>query len=322
VQRDLARHPLDRSRRSRRLLPRTRRGWLLALFVLAFVGGALAAAAVNVNAFGAGDLFDRLVAKVDRTLHPPPDRATLPTVTVTARPETTPSPTPQQTIASQVAGQPPMTPAPTATPVPRVPVDVDIVARHGAEFAHELRDTWCSPAGVTTALAILGRGAPTDAREREIASRVREWESYADSHNGDWGPAAMALALDAYGAPGYSVVAYESRQDALRGAAEAILKTNSPALLLAWRGAHTWVMTGFRADADPRQFDDARIIGTYIDDPWYPWVSSIWGPSDPPGTFQNNDEMKRNFLPWKRPEGLYRDRDGKFIVVIPTLPRP
>jgi hypothetical protein len=118
------------------------------------------------------------------------------------------------------------------------------------------------------------------------------------------------------------VVAYESRQDALRGAAEAILKTNSPALLLAWRGAHTWVMTGFRADADPRQFDDARIIGTYIDDPWYPWVSSIWGPSDPPGTFQNNDEMKRNFLPWKRPEGLYRDRDGKFIVVIPTLPRP
>jgi hypothetical protein len=106
----------------------------------------------------------------------------------------------------------------------------------------------------------------------------------------------------------------------LRGAAEAILKTNSPALLLAWRGAHTWVMTGFRADADPRQFDDARIIGTYIDDPWYPWVSSIWGPSDKPGTFQDAAEMKRNFLPWKRPEGHYPGRDGNFIVLIPTVP--
>jgi hypothetical protein len=239
---------------------------------------------------------------------------------VTARPETTPSPTPQQTIASQVAGQPPVTPAPTATPVPRVPVDVDIVVRHGAEFAHELRDTWCSPAGVTTALAVLGLGAPTDARETEIASRVREWESYSDSHNGDWGPAAMALALKAYGAPGYSVVAYETRADALRGAAKAILETSSPALLLAWRGAHTWVMTGFRADADPRDFDDATVTGAYIDDPWYPWVSSIWGPSDKPGTFQDAAEMKRNFLPWKRPEGHYPGRDGNFIVLIPTVP--
>jgi hypothetical protein len=51
-------------------------------------------------------------------------------------------------------------------------------------------------------------------------------------------------------------------------------------------------------------------------------VSSIWGASDPPGTFQNLAEMKRNFLPWKRPEGKYPDRDGKFIVLVPTLPAP
>ena len=131
----------------------------------------------------------------------------------------------------------------------------------------------------------------------------------------------MALALDAYGAPGYEVRAYKTRQDALRDAATAIEATGSPVILLAWRGAHTWVMTGFRADADPAMFADATIGGAYIVDPWYPRVSSIWGPSDPPGTFQDNDEMKRNFLPWKRPEGLYRDRDGKFIVVQPTIPR-
>lgn len=307
----------------RRVLPHRRRDWLAGIIGVVLLVATLGSAAVAVNAFGAANLFDRVVAKIDRTLHPPPDRLTLPTITVTPRPAT-PSPltTPLPTLGSFPANQLPPTPAPTPTPVPRVPVDVDIVAHHGPEFAHELKDIWCSPAGVTTALAILGLGPPTDAREAEIASRVHEWDSYADSHNGDWGPAAMGLALKAYGAPGYSVVAYPTRQDALRGAAKAILETNSPALLLAWYGAHTWVMTGFRANADPREFDDATVTGTYIDDPWYPFVSSIWGPSDPPGTFQNNAEMIRNFLPWKRPEGRYKDRDGKFIVLIPTQPRP
>jgi hypothetical protein len=30
--------------------------------------------------------------------------------------------------------------------------------------------------------------------------------------------------------------------------------------------------------------------------------------------------MERNFLPWKRPEGKYPDRDGKFIILAPTVP--
>ena len=28
--------------------------------------------------------------------------------------------------------------------------------------------------------------------------------------------------------------------------------------------------------------------------------------------------MKRNYLPWKRPEGLYPKRDGLYIAVVPT----
>ena len=131
----------------------------------------------------------------------------------------------------------------------------------------------------------------------------------------------MALALKAYGVPGYEIRAYNTRQGALRGAARALEATNAPVILLAWRGAHTWVMTGFRADADPALFKDAKITGTYILDPWYPRVSSIWGPSDPPGTFQNESEMIRNYLQWKRPEGKYPDRDGKYIIVAPTIKR-
>jgi hypothetical protein len=100
----------------------------------------------------------------------------------------------------------------------------------------------------------------------------------------------------------------------------ALSETRAPVILIAWRGVHTWVMTGYRADADPRIFKDATITGTYIYDPWYPRVSTIWGPSDPPGTFQDKAEMERNFLPWARPEGPYADRDGKFLIVVPTIP--
>ena len=130
----------------------------------------------------------------------------------------------------------------------------------------------------------------------------------------------MALALEAYGAAGYEVRGYETRAGALRDAAVAIETTQSPVILLAWRGAHTWVMTGYRADADPTVFPDAIVEGAYVLDPWYPDVSSIWGPSDPPGTFQDAAEMERNYLRWKRPEGLYPERDGLFISVVPTIP--
>jgi hypothetical protein len=107
---------------------------------------------------------------------------------------------------------------------------------------------------------------------------------------------------------------------ALRDPAIAPSKTKAPVILIAWRGAHTWVMTGYRADADPTVFRNAKITGTYIYDPWYPRVSPIWGPSDKPGTFQNTAEMERNFLRWARPEGNYAERDGKFIAVVPTVP--
>src|SRR5262249_26242283 len=156
--------------------------------------GALGAGAIAVNAFGVGTLYERLEAKVDRWLAgPPPDRATLPTVEVTDPPDT-PVPSPPAASAGPArSARPGTTPAPTATPSPRVRVDGDTVAKHGPEFVSETKDVWCSPAGVPTTLAILGLGPASQPRETEIASRINEWESYQDSHNGDWGPAAMAL---------------------------------------------------------------------------------------------------------------------------------
>lgn len=305
----------------------------LGVVALAFVIVA-GIAAVSTNSFGAARLLDRAEAKLDRILAGPvPDRSA-PVTEFVADPsaaatddenidEADETAAPTSSASASTAGpSQSSTPTATAKPAPaRKAVNVDIVKNDNKVFAHELKVTWCASAGVQMTLAILGLGDNSNAFQREIQGRVHEWESQADSHNGDWGPSAMALALKAYGAKGYQVRAYQTRQGALRDAAKAIQKTHSPVLLMAWRGAHTWVMSGFRADADPSVFGDAKIQGTYILDPWYPDVSSIWGPSDPPGTYQNGAEMVRNYLKWKRPEGLYPTRDGLYIAVVPTVVR-
>ena len=309
--------PAPRARRLRR--------FVVGVVLLAIIGGTLGTFLVVTDTFGAGERWQSVLDRVDRFLAGPvPDRPTLGTVRITEPPET-PEPTPEVTpvpVTPAPGATPTPTPIPTPTPTPRpkrVAMDVDIVRNHKAVFASQAHKDWCAPAGVQMVLAVLGLVDTSEATQTEIARRVRSWESYADSHNGDWGPAAMALALEAYGAPGYEIRAFETRSGALRDAARAIQDTNSPVILLAWRGAHTWVMTGYRADGDPAIFKNARMHGAYILDPWYPRISSIWGRSDPPGTFQDADEMQRNFLEWKRPEGTYPDRDGLYITVAPTI---
>jgi hypothetical protein len=297
-----------RSRR-RRLRP-ILGGVLIALLAI----GVLAGTAVVTNAFGMGDRAAAVAKRIDLVLNPPPDRPIEDEeVVVTPRPTVAPTATPSL--------EPGETPAPTPKPTPppeRKAVDVNLYKKPANHFITELDHEWCAVAGTQIVLAAHDKAPLTEEFQRELASRIGEWESRRDSKNGDWGPAAMAKALDAYGVPGYKVRVYGTRQDALTDAARAIELYKAPVLLLTWRGAHTWVMTGFKADADPLVFDDAKVSGTYILDPWYPRISSIWGPSDPPGTFQDGAEMRRNYLPWERPEGAYPTRDGKFVAILPT----
>jgi len=287
------------------------------MVVLVLVGGV----AVWTNVLGVGDEVRGVARRIELIVDPPPDRPIAAEVHVTPRPSRAPTPSPAPTPAvSLAAGAPTPAPIPTPTPVPvRAKVDVNLYTDPAAQFITEIDHEWCAVAGTQMVLAAHGKGDLTESFQRKLNSRIGEWESRRDSHNGGWGPSAVVAALDAYGVPGYEVRTYETRADALQDGARAISEFHAPVLLFAWRGAHTWVMTGYRADADPLQFDDAKVSGAYILDPWYPRISSIWGPSDPPGTFQNAAEMRRNYLPWKRPEGKYPSRDGLFVAVVPTV---
>jgi len=281
---------------------------------------------VRADVLGMGGRFERLLARVEVILDPPPQRSTLQTVVMTPEPSVEPTRAPTLPPAA--------TPSPTATALVRAPVDVAVVEDHAAVFTSQLTDKDCAVAATQMVLAILGLGETGEAFQAQIKARIGEWEAWEDSHNGGWGPAAVGLALADYGATGYEVRAYERYADALRDSAIAIGTLDKPVVMFPWWGAHSWVMTGYRADADPALFDDAIITGAYILDPWYPRVSSIWGPSDGPGNFEDLAELERNWPAyqgppgyeqigpgWTRPEGRYPDRDGRFVVLMPTTPR-
>jgi len=285
---------------------------------------------VRANVLGMGDRFDRLTARIENFIDPPPQRSTLPTVVVTPAPS--PSATPEPTLAP--TPEPSASPTPSPTPLVRQAVDMELVADPATVFASQLTEKDCAVAGTQMVLAILGLGNTSAEFQAELKARIGEWEAFADSQNGGWGPAAVGLALAAYGAPGYEVRAYDTYAHALRDSAIAITELDKPVVMFPWWGAHTWVMYGYRADADPTLFADAAVTGAYILDPWYPRVSSIWGASDPPGNFEDLAELERNWPAyqgppgyeqigpgWTRPEGHYPDRDGRFIVLMPTTPR-
>lgn len=280
----------------------------------ALLWGAAATGVVWTDTLGVGQRFDHLVDRVRLAVDPPPDRDTVPTIEVTALPALAVEDDTPSKVASSGAV------ADAATPRPRrKPVNVKLRTNPNRVFASQHTNEWCSPAGVQIVLAMHGVIDNSVKAQRKLVDKTRKYESWKDSHNGGWGPAAISEALADAGVTGYEVRAYGNRQLALRDAAIALSKTKAPVILIAWRGAHTWVMTGYRADADPTVFRNATITGTYIYDPWYPRVSTIWGPSDKPGTFQDNAEMERNYLRWARPEGKYVERDGKFIAVVPTI---
>jgi hypothetical protein len=299
--------------RRRRRIPRGPIAVLLLALVLVGV------TTLGLNLFGMGDRAANLVRRIELVIDPPPDRPIEEAELVTPRPSVTATSAPAPSVSLAPGATQPPVPTPTPLP-PRDPVDVNLLTRPEQAFITETDKDNCAPAGTQMVLAIHGQAPLTEAFQAELVGRIGEWESRRDSHNGGWGPASIVAALEAYGVNGYKVRAYETRQDAMVDAARAISTTGAPAVLLTWRGAHTWVMTGYTADADPLVFDDAKITGTYILDPWYPRVSSIWGASDPPGGYQDLAEMRRNYLPWERPEGLYPKRDGLFIAVIPTEP--
>jgi hypothetical protein len=287
-----------RSRTAARLL-----AWLvgLVILVLAFVptgmlaldwlGPAASATTVSIGSVAPGSAV--------------PTSPT-PAATVTVSPGATPMPTPVPT------------PVPSASPAPSAgPFAMDIYRR--GVFVSEETKISCASAAIQIVVNLVGPRIDTStAFQRRITSLAADFTTHDDSSNGGWGPAGMAAAITHLSGVPYELRIAPSRAAALRLAATAIRASGRPVVLLVWRGAHAWVMTGFTATRDPRATATFTLTAARILDPWFPRVSSIWGPSAPPDASHDPANLIRNYLAWKRPEGPYPGRDGRFLLLVPV----
>ena len=209
--------------------------------------------------------------------------------------------------------------APVIDPPPVAgPFSMDLYRR--GDFVSEMNKVSCVPAAMQTMMNIMTPGADaTGATQRRLYALARKLSPRTLKGDGAE-PEGWARGLGQLGFGPYVVAVQPTRTLAIKAAARALRLTGRPVGLLAWRGAHSWVMSGFTATADPAFTDRFTVTAVNIEDVWYPRISSIWGPSRPPDTLVPVRLLGEDLLPWRRPTGGYPGKDGKYELVLPVVP--
>ncbi len=225
------------------------------------------------------------------------------------------SPRPVASGGASPSGAPAASGGGVASPTPKPgPFSMDLYEK--GDFVGEFHDIWCLSAAMQTAMNIMDDGADTS---RATQSKLFDFTRSIDpAPDGAAEPEAWAKGLTELGYGNYDVDIQPTLKSAIKAAATQIRLTGRPAGLMVWRGAHSWVMSGFNATADPAQTDDFTVTAVRIEDVWYPRLSSIWGYSRAPDALYKVDDLYEDFLPWKRPLGTYPRKTGNFVTVIPV----
>jgi hypothetical protein len=222
------------------------------------------------------------------------------TPVVTARP--TPAPTPEPTPS----------PRPTSSPDLK-PYAINLA--NAADFVPQYTFEWCVGASIMMARSII-----TDSRNESKESQRRLWERARDltigSPYGGANPAGWTAALNELDLGNYRLVSLPTFDAAVDRAALALAETKRPVGLVMWAGRHAWVMTGFKATADPRKHDDARVTRVRVMDPLYPH-GSRWGPSPAPNRLITRKTLARQFVRRDRPEYDFGVDPG-WLLVLPV----
>ena len=279
--------------------------------------------AVGVIALAAGSLYGTVV--VVRTAFGP---AFAGAATPTQPPAVRASPAASGSIVVDLSarpdassGAPSSAPslAPSGSPAPTLkpgPFHIDLY-RSGA-FVSELTPIWCLPAAMQVSANIMDihagkKSDRTRGRQKLLFDLAR---SLAPSRDGAAEPEGWATGLTKLGYGKYKVTALPSIKAAIQVAAKALRTTGRPVGLMVWRGVHSWVMSGFTATADPAVTSKFTVTAVYIEDVWYPRISSIWGRSRPPDSLVPVNRLPEEFLPRRLPWAHYPGKDGKFVIVV------
>ncbi len=103
---------------------------------------------------------------------------------------------------------------------------------------------------------------------------------------------------------------------ALRSAVKRLRLTNLPVALTVSHGNHGWILTGFRATADPAVTTSFRVTSVRVTGPLY-GLQSKNGYDMAPNTKLTTAQLKRFFTPWKyAPKAMIWD--GRYVSIQPV----
>ena len=217
----------------------------------------------------------------------------------------------------------------TAAPADAAPAayTMDLGAR--SDFVGQTNFVQCVGASLQMMLNIIRPGADRSAStQRRLQAIARDLSGPAPDGIERQGASVLGWAsgLNQLGVGPYDLLGADTIEAALLAAARAIRLTGKPVGLLMWHGRHAWVLSGFRATKDPLD-PSARVTAVYVEDPLYPYGSSTWGPSPPPGSALTPAQLGRQFVPrrssnhWPAtPWGA--QLAGKYVLVLPVRADP
>jgi hypothetical protein len=187
------------------------------------------------------------------------------------------------------------------------------------DHVRQYTGSWCVGASMQMMINIIERGRPDRSRRTQkalydLARDVSPWEERRPGAS----TYGWAGGLTELGHGPYVELSSPGKQGALRIAARQMRYTRKPVGLLVWSGRHAWVMSGFRATADPGYTDDFEVTHVYIEDPWAGRTSPGWGRGLDPHTLVRANRLS-GFTRWSSSHRPEYGRDGHYVIVAPLI---
>ena len=179
-------------------------------------------------------------------------------------------------------------------------------------------DWYCVPASIQMMLNLInGTSRHGEAAQTTYWRYAQDHSTYPVLDNGaDAG--GWAAALRHWGAGNYTVGVHNTMQASLQAAARRMRATGKPVGMIVWgkHGGHAWVMTGFKASADPRTNSSFTVTSAQAMGPLWPY-GTIGGKSFDPGP---REWLSYNTLKNKFTEFVQRSApawNGRWLTILP-----
>jgi hypothetical protein len=176
---------------------------------------------------------------------------------------------------------------------------------------------WCTAAGVQIVRNIVDhRTDHTTAGQRRYFTWMRDRNRYDLPLSAGVDPAGWTAGLRHFVDDRYRLVSSRTFDSALRSAVTRLRLTNLPVALTVSHGNHGWILTGFRATADPAATTTFTVTSVRVTGPLY-GLQSKNGYDMPPNTKLTTAQLKRFFTPWKYTP-MKMVWDGRYVSIQPV----